>query len=121
MQPDIQEQRAPRPHRDATLAQGSLTDLRRAQKDREADSKVVCPACQGPVSASGCHDCKWCGRIMHAFCGEPDRDSQEGHGQRRVCATFDCINLRPTTQEALQQALVPVRSPARKRRKGMNK
>ena len=110
VQPDIQEQRAPRPHRDATPAQGSLTDLRRAQKDKEADSQVVCPGCKGPVSASGCHDCKWCGRIMHAFCAP---GAEETYSQQRVCTTFDCIYIymRATTKEALKWALAPAAAP----------
>lgn len=46
---------------------------------------LQCPECKESVSATGCHRCAGCHKVMHAFCGIAAPGSVEGFGAQRVC------------------------------------
>ena len=98
-----------------------LARLRADQIATEAEGMIVCPACDAPVSADGCHSCPWCNRTLHGICGEAAPDADEGHGQPRLCLTEDCIRLRPATVPAPAPPPAPTTEPAAKRRRGQKK
>jgi hypothetical protein len=41
----------------------------------------VCPCCDLPVAANGCHACVKCGLDMHGMCGTP----HGGNEMQRIC------------------------------------
>lgn len=58
-----------------------------------APESVLCPECKESMSATGCHHCAGCDRVMHAFCGIAAPGSGEGFGAKRVCTSCQGQNM----------------------------
>ncbi|CAB4023245.1 Hypothetical predicted protein [Paramuricea clavata] len=52
-----------------------------------------CRVCGGEVGDA--HQCRICKQNVHLICGVPDKDSEEGYGQKLTCSC--CLNSKGIT------------------------
>lgn len=79
---------------DAYVKATGLDALLKSQIASKVGDVVTCPGCSFTVSLEASHQCSFCSRVLHRFCGVALAGSEEGHGQVINCTTIDCMQLR---------------------------